>query len=157
MTEHDAACDWLRVGRAAMSIARAEHGCPYTREHLAGQNLFQDAADIGPRLAAVLGNVCIALVGEGLELVSPAIQSAFRFGPILLDAAVGNRLRAADQDWPVNGNDGSQFDQIADVHETFAVIVIQPRRGVTFQPRAALHLPWADLFCPFGAVKVRRE
>ena len=64
--------------------------------------------------------------------MGPAIQAAFRFGPILLDAAAGDRLRAADQDRPVNGNDGSQFDQIADVHESFAVIVIQPRRGVTY-------------------------
>ena len=103
VSDEHAAGDRFRFEGAAAPVAGAEHGRPHAREHFAQEDLFQDAADERPLPATGLLAGRGQIDAEGLQTAGPAVQAAFRFAPVLLQAAAGERCepRISTGPWAV--------------------------------------------------------
>ena len=55
VADQHAPCHRLRLVGAATPIVGTEHGRPHPREHFAGENLFQHAANLGPLVPVAAG------------------------------------------------------------------------------------------------------
>ena len=114
--DHDAAGQRLELVAAVLPIVETEHRGPDAGEHLAGEDLFQHAADERPLHAHGRG-IRLGRIGrKAFQVSGPAVEAAFRGGPILLHAMAGKLRRAADEHGPLGGEDGGQFDKFSSVH-----------------------------------------
>ena len=122
VSDHDAAGQRLEFIAAMLPVVKTEHRGPHPSEHLAGEDLFQHAAEqrplhprgrgIGHHVPMVVGRIR----RETLQASGPAIKAAFRCGPILLYTMAGKLRRAADEHRPLGGKNGGQFDEFSSVH-----------------------------------------
>ena len=67
VADQHAACHGLRVVGATAPIVGTEHGRPHPREHFARENLFQHAANLGPRILRSASDVCLAILSRSEE------------------------------------------------------------------------------------------